>query len=133
MEGVGGLGWSREKGGRVEIRRERKKEVAGRERREESESTSRVHYCTYSLPLILAQSPNSVLESPQYCISVMRSSEGKQQLQPYAAIPSTVESKSPLPPAQGEGEGGEADSDQGTYTLHTHSLFIGQYTIHTYG
>ena len=48
----------------------------------------------------------------------MRSSEGKQQQQPYAATPSGEESKSPLSPSQGEGEGGEADSDQGMHCAH---------------
>ena len=107
----------------------RKKWHGGRGERRVRALVSFTTYCTHSLPLVLAQSPNSVLKSPQYCISVMQSLEGKQQLQPYAAIPSTVESKSPLHPTQGEGEGGEADSDQGTYALHTHSLFIGQYTV----
>lgn len=50
----------------------------------------------------------------------MRSSEGKQQQQPYAATPSAEESKGPLPPSQGEGEGGEADSDQGMHCTHVH-------------
>lgn len=59
------------------------------------------------------QAPHSSRTSPQYCISVMESMEGKQQQQPYAAAPSAEEPKSPLPPTQGEGEGGEADSDQG--------------------